>query len=120
MYDGYHFSPAIKVGDMVWVSGQVGSDASGVTAEGAEEQSRIAFANLEAVLEAAGATLGDIVELVTFHTDFHRDIGAFVKIKDEILTADFPAWTAVGVSQLARPEYLVEIRAVAVIGSHPA
>ena len=82
-----------------------------------ESQARLAFKNLETVLASAGASLADVVEIMTFHTHFHRDILEFIKVKDEFLPENFPAWTAIGVAELARPEYLVEIRAVAVIGS---
>lgn len=120
LYSDFHFSPASKVGDTIWVSGQVGSDSSGKPTVGMEAQARLAFSNLETVLEAAGASLADVVDLMTFHTHFHRDIGDFVKVKDEFITSDYPAWTAIGVAELARPEYLVEIRAIAVIGCRPS
>lgn len=119
-YADFHFSPATKVGDTIWVSGQVGSDASGAPGVGMEAQARLAFANLDTVLAAAGARLSDVVDLMTFHTDFHRDIAEFVRVKDEFLPSDYPSWTAVGVAALARPEYLVEIRAVAVVGCGPS
>ena len=116
-YSGFHFSPGTKAGDTIWVSGQVGSDPLGNVGVGMADQARLAFENLAAVLEAGGANLRDVVDLMTFHTDFHRDIAEFVRVKDEFLPSDFPSWTAVGVTQLARAEYLVEIRAVAVVGS---
>ncbi|MFV0526410.1 MAG: Rid family hydrolase, partial [Acidimicrobiales bacterium] len=85
--------------------------------EGMEEQARLAFEGVRSVLEAAGATMADIVEITTFHTDLRGDMRAFAKVKDEYLPADYPAWTAVGVTQLALAELLVEIRVVAVVGS---
>lgn|SRR5688572_1529369 len=116
-YDTLHFSPAIRVGDVIWVSGQVGVDAEGRPAAGMAAQAQLAFENLAKVLAEAGATLADVVELVTFHTDLRGDIQEFVAAKDEFIPRDFPAWSAVGVTQLAFPEFLVEIRAVAVVGS---
>ncbi|TPQ42986.1 RidA family protein [Cupriavidus pinatubonensis] len=117
-YDQLHFSSATRVGDMVWVSGQVGLDvATGKPGEGMAEQARLAFNNLKCVLEEAGATMADIVEIVTFHIDLHGpDIQAFVRAKDEFLPERYPSWTAVGVTQLANPAFLVEVRAVAVAG----
>ena len=117
LYDNYHFSQAVRVGDTIWVSGQVGVDANLAPAAGIAEQARLAFEGLKRTLEAADATLADIVELTTFHLDLRDQMGAFAKVKDEFLPRDFPAWTAVGVTQLALPELLVEIRAVAVAGS---
>jgi enamine deaminase RidA (YjgF/YER057c/UK114 family) len=113
LYQSWHFSQAVKVGNQVWVSGQVGVDAKGV-AEGIEAQTRIAFGNLRRVLETAGASLRDVVELVTYHRAM-TDMPGFAKVKDEFFPEDYPAWTAVGVTALALPDLLVEIRATAVI-----
>ncbi|OEZ27416.1 RidA family protein [Variovorax boronicumulans] len=117
-YDQLHFSSATRVGDMVWVSGQVGFDvATGKPGQGMAAQARLAFQNLKAVLEEAGATLADVVEIMTFHMDMQGpDIQAFAKVKDEFLPNRYPSWTGVGVTQLAHPAYLVEVRAVAVVG----
>jgi len=117
-YDHLHFAPATRVGDTIWVSGQTGYDPTTRTAaDGIEAQARLAFEGIKHVLEAAGATMTDIVEIVTFHTDMHRDAAAFAKVKDEYLPDNYPAWTGVGVTALALPELLVEIRVVAVVGS---
>jgi enamine deaminase RidA (YjgF/YER057c/UK114 family) len=116
MYDAYHFAPATRVGDMIWVSGQVGIDAAMRPGQGMEAQARLAFQALEAVLDAAGATLADVVELMTFHTDLRGDMPAFTAVKDQYFPDRYPSWTAVGVTQLAAPEFLVEVRAIAVAG----
>jgi enamine deaminase RidA (YjgF/YER057c/UK114 family) len=71
---------------------------------------------LRSVLEAAGASLADVVELMTFHTDLRGEMQAFASVKDEYFRDRYPSWTAVGVTQLALPELCVEIRAVAVVG----
>jgi len=118
MYDNFHFSQANRVGDTIWVSGQVGIDDAMTPASGMAAQARLAFAGLERTLAAAGATLGDVVELTTFHIDLRGELEEFAKVKDEYLPRDYPAWTAVGVTQLALPELRVEVRAVAVAGSH--
>lgn len=116
MYDAYHFAPATRVGDMIWVSGQVGIDAAMRPGGDMSEQARLAFEGLKAALEAAGATLADVVELMTFHTDLRGEMSAFAPVKDEYFPDHYPSWTAVGVTQLARPEFRVEVRAVAVAG----
>jgi enamine deaminase RidA (YjgF/YER057c/UK114 family) len=116
MYDAYHFAPATRVGDMIWVSGQVGIGPDFRPGKGMEEQARMAFAGLQTVLEAAGATLADVVELMTFHTDLRGDMAAFTTVKDSFFPDRYPSWTAVGVTQLASPDFLVEVRAVAVAG----
>ena len=91
-------------------------DETGMAGEGIEEQARLAFQNLQRVLEAAGSSLADIVELVSFHTSMNaiRDFG---KVEAKFISKNYPAWTAVGVRELALPPLLVEIKATAVIGS---
>jgi enamine deaminase RidA (YjgF/YER057c/UK114 family) len=116
LYKAWKFSQAVRVGDTVWVSGQVGVGPDGQPAEGIEAQSRRAFENLDAVLREAGGELGDVVELVTYHTSM-QDVPAFGKVKSEFFPENYPAWTAVGVTGLALPQLLVEIRATAVVGS---
>ena len=116
LYDALHYSQATRVGDTVWVSGQVGIDAAMKPARGMEAQARLAFQGLRTVLETAGASLADVVELTTFHTDLRGEMEAFAAVKDEYFPDRYPSWTAVGVTQLALPELRVEIRAVAVVG----
>ncbi|MDH4871615.1 RidA family protein [Pseudomonas sp. BN515] len=115
-YDNFHFSQATRVGDMIWVSGQVGIDGAMKPGDGIEEQAQLAFQALKSVLEAAGASLADVVELMTFHTDMQADMPTFAKVKDQYFPDRYPSWTAIGISQLALPELRVEIRAVAVAG----
>jgi enamine deaminase RidA (YjgF/YER057c/UK114 family) len=66
------------------------------------------------VLAAAGLTLDDVVEIVSYHTDM-ADLHAVAEVKAEYLTRDFPAWTAVGVTALAFPGQLLEIKATALV-----
>ncbi|MGF6507294.1 RidA family protein [Paraburkholderia sp. 32] len=115
-YDTYHFSPATRVRNTIWVSGQVGIGTDMKAGEGMPAQARIAFESLKAVLETAGAGLSDVVELTTFHTDLRGEMEAFSAVKDAYFPARYPSWTAVGVTQLALPELCIEIRAVAVAG----
>jgi len=114
VYKTMQFSQAVRSGDTVWVSGQVGIDETGSVAEGIELQTRSAFENLKRVLAEAGGSLADIVEVVTYHKSM-ADIRGFAKVKAEFISEDFPAWTAVGITELVLPDLLVEIRATAVI-----
>lgn len=115
IYEKWQYSQAVRVGDTIWVSGQAGMDRKG-PAEGIEAQSRIAFESLKRVLVEEGATLGDVVELVTYHTNM-AEMSGFARVKAEFFPSDYPAWTAVGVTALAVPGILLEIRATAVVGS---
>lgn len=117
LYEKYHFSQGVRVGEMIWVSGQVGLDEHQQPAVGIDAQARIAFENVREVLAQAGASLGDVVELMTFHTDLQGESAAFAAVKDTFFPNDYPCWTAVGVAQLAMPGLCVEIRVVAIAGS---
>jgi len=116
IYESMKFSQAVRAGNTIWVSGQVGMNSKMETGNGIEEQTRWAFQSLKYVLEAAGSSLDNIVELVTYHTSM-KDIKGFSKAKDEFFTKDYPAWTAVGVTELVMPKLLVEIRATAIVKS---
>lgn len=117
-YDRLHFSQATRVGDLIWVSGQVGVDpTTGEIPEGIEAQSRLAFEGVKRVLEAAGSSLDDIVELTTYHLDLHAEGQGFAKVKDEYIKHPYPSWTGIGVTQLARPEFRVEVRVIATVSA---
>lgn len=115
-YDQFHYSQATRVGDLIWVSGQVGIDNEMKPGIDVTAQTHLAFQALDKVLTAAGASLADVVELTTFHTQLRADMPVFASIKDEYFPSRYPSWTAVGVTELALPELVVEIRAVAVAG----
>lgn len=110
IYRDWHYSQGVRVDDLIVVSGQV---AAG---DDIETQARGAFEKLRAVLAAGGASMADVVELTTFHTDM-SEFQRFAKVKDEFFPRDYPAWTAVGVTSLVSPRAKVEVRAVAVRGS---
>jgi enamine deaminase RidA (YjgF/YER057c/UK114 family) len=113
--DEWQMSDAVRVGDTIWISGKVGIDQDGIGKEGVEQQSRKAFQRLQHSLANAGATIDDIVELVTYHVSM-GDLDTFRKVKSEFIHCNFPAWTAVGVTELFAPEALIEIKATAVVG----
>ncbi len=115
-YNTWQFSQGARVGDILWTAGQIGIGPDGSPGGTLEEQARLAFQNLSRVLEEAGGSLTDIVELVTYHLSID-DLQAFAAVKAEFIEEDFPPWTVVGVSALALPELLVEVKATAVIGS---
>jgi enamine deaminase RidA (YjgF/YER057c/UK114 family) len=111
----YRYSPGVIVpaGDLLFVSGQVGRDQSGHVVLDPEEQFVTAFENLELILIEAGATMADVIEITTFHTSM-EDLGLFAEVKARFLhTEPYPAWTGIGVSELALPGLRVEIKATA-------
>ncbi|SAK51194.1 endoribonuclease L-PSP [Caballeronia fortuita] len=117
VYEKIRYAPAVKAGNTIYVSGQIGRDANMQLIEDREAQIVQAFENLKLVLEEAGASLSDVVDVTTFHTDM-RDLPLFMQVRERYLnTHPLPAWTAVGAHMLGGAAgYIVEIKAVAVIG----
>lgn len=112
----FGFSQGVQVGDILYISGQVGMEASGKTLQGTEAQARQAFRNLKGVIEAAGGTTDDLVEVISFHTSMaEHDLEIVARVKAEEIPNNPFAWTAVGVTQLAFPGLLLEIRGMAVL-----
>jgi enamine deaminase RidA (YjgF/YER057c/UK114 family) len=113
VFDLFRYSPAVTAGGLVFIAGQVGIRPDGTVPESAAEQIRLAFERLGAILRHQGLGFGDLVELVSYHVRIDEQLTTFREIKDEYVTKDFPAWTILGVASLARPNLLVEIKAVA-------
>lgn len=110
------FAPATKLGNMIFVSGQTGTNAAGLVEGGIREQTRQAFANVEATLKAAGATMADVMKITCFLIR-DTDYKAYAEERLKAFAADSqPASTTLIVSALARPEFVVEIEAIAAIG----
>ncbi len=110
------YSPAVRAGNTLYVSGHTGSDP--VTRDirsGIEDQTRQAFRNLQDVIEAAGATMRDVVKVNVFMTDMAADFAGMNKVFREVFPENPPARSTVGVAHLARPGLLVEIEVVAVM-----
>ena len=112
-YDSFHFAPAVADGDRLFCSGQIGIGPDGKVPADPEAQFELAFQGVETVLAEAGASLADVVEMTTFHIAMSEHLGTFSKVKDKHVAEPYPAWTAIGVSELAIPGGLVEIRVTA-------
>lgn len=108
------YAPAVKVGKTLYCAGQVGRTPELSVIEDPEQQFLAAWDNLRLVLEAGGCTFEDVVEMTTYHVDMHRHMPIFKRVKDEVYPRSTCAWTCIGVSKLARPGLLVEIKCVAV------
>jgi enamine deaminase RidA (YjgF/YER057c/UK114 family) len=109
------FAPAVKIGDMVFVSGQTGTGENGLVSGAVREQTKQTFRNLEAVLKAAGATMADVVKITCFLVR-ETDYKGYAEERLQAFSPDSqPASSTLIVKALARPEFLVEIEAIAVI-----
>jgi aminoacrylate peracid reductase len=116
--DRFTFSPGVRVGNMVWLSGMTATDENRriVGVGDMAEQTRYIFRKIENVLRELGAGLYNIVETTDYVTTFEGyDRTAAVR-REVFGGAPYPAATGVLVSGLVRPEALIEIRAIAVLG----
>ena len=110
LYEKHRYSAAIRSGDLLFVSGQVGSREDGSPEPVFEQQVQRAFDNLAAVLKAAGATFDDIVDVTTFHTDPEAQFPAVKAVKEKAFGAPpYPNWTAIGVNWLAGFDFEVKV-----------
>ncbi|MBH8552713.1 RidA family protein [Nostocaceae cyanobacterium CENA357] len=136
LYEKYHYCPGIKVGNTLYISGQVGRDENLQVVEGVEAQFVQTFENVKKVLTAAGATFDDVVEMITYHVTGVNlgslevqpsngseqqftipHLSLFIKVKDRYFTNNFPTWTGVGITALSTPGLIVEIKCTAILGN---
>jgi reactive intermediate/imine deaminase len=107
------YSQAVRCGDTLYLSGQIGLDpASGELVEGVENQIQRVFANLKAVAEAAGASLGSVAKLTVYLTDLTN----FARVNEAMaqhFSQPYPARAVVGVASLPRGA-LIEADAIIV------
>jgi reactive intermediate/imine deaminase len=111
-----HYTDAVRAGDLLFVSGFVPVDGEGrlVGGDDVVAQARQVFANLAAVLAAAGATFVDVVKVTVYLTDI-ADRARINPVRQEVFGETRPASTLVEVSALAVPGAKLEIEAVALI-----
>ncbi len=110
LYEKYRYSPAIRSGDLLFVSGQVGSREDGSPEPDFERQVQLAFDNLATVLEAAGCALDDVIDVTTFHTDPQAQLETVMAVRERAIgTEPYPNWTAVGVTWLAGFDFEIKV-----------
>ncbi len=116
-YERYTFSPAVRKGNLLFISGLTATDEEGnLIGEGdIVAQTRHIFGQIEEILRAVGGSLDDIVKTVDYivTTENYRDTA---DVRREVFPRGFPAATGIVVKELLRPGALIEIDAVAVLG----
>lgn len=112
------WSNCLVVGSVAYISGLTarGKDFQVIQNTDEYEQSRIIFGKIKALVEAAGGRMADVVKLTIFVTNIAEREKVWAA-RREFFTGDFPCASLVQVAALASPEILVEIEAVAHLGS---
>ncbi|HEY9632806.1 MAG TPA: RidA family protein [Coleofasciculaceae cyanobacterium] len=127
LYEKYHYCPGIKIGNTLYIAGQVGRDDNMQVVAEPEAQFVQTFENVKKVLTTAEATFDNVVEMVTYHVtspELYTASGQqpftipylplFIEVKDRYFTNNYPTWTGVGVTTLSTPGLIVEIKCIAV------
>jgi len=113
LYDRFHFSQAVKSSGVLICSGQIGTGPGGAVPADLAEEFRNAWRAVQGVLAEGGASIADVVEYTTFHVGLQKTMPTFMKVRDEFVKPPWPAWTAIGITELAVPGAHVEIRVIA-------
>jgi enamine deaminase RidA (YjgF/YER057c/UK114 family) len=111
--DHWHFAPVLDTGEFVFFSGITGVHPDLSVSDDPATQFRDTFRFLAAHLEVAGLHFGHIVEMTSYHVELRKHLSAFVKIKDEFVKSPYPAWTAIGITELITERTLLEVRIIA-------
>ena len=110
--EAFHFSSAARAGGLLLCSGQIGVGSNGIP-DSAEEEFRNAWTLIGAVLAEAGLGYENIIEYTSYHVNMPEHLQDFMKVRDEFVAEPWPAWTAIGCTELAVPGARVEIKVVA-------
>ena len=111
MEEDFEMSPAIRAGDLVWLSGVTVFLEGGQSLENAIDTT---FSKIEKILKSAGLDWNNVVDVTSFHVDIAPQKELFLKVKSRYITEKpYPAWTAVEVKGLWGPTILAEIKVVA-------
>ena len=115
-YEPYLLSQAIRIGNLLFVSGQAGyADDGGIVDGSFSAQGEQAFANLRRVLEAGGSSLAHVAKVTIYVTDMQAQFKDVVALRRKFWSEPYPADTIVEVKALYNPEAMIEIDAIAAV-----
>ncbi|MCO5973323.1 Rid family hydrolase [Actinoallomurus soli] len=112
-FSSFGYSAAVRSHGQLFIAGTIGRRADGTIAETVEEQTEIAIRRIEEILRLENLDLTALVDVTSYHVDIRENMAGFLEAKQRLIKAPYPAWTIIGVSGLASPGLLVEIRATA-------
>ena len=107
----YGYNDAVIAGDTIYLSGMVAGQAPGETSL-VPAYERI-YRRAESILKRAGATLADVVDVTSFHTDITAQIDALAEVQKRMLGSPPPAWTAIDIDRLLPEGGITEIKIIA-------
>ena len=113
LYDNFHFSEAVESDGLLLCSGIIGTGQDGKVPEDIREEFDNVWSGVISLLKEAGADASQIVEYTSYHVGLQANMAAFMEIRDKYLGEPWPAWTAIGITELAVPGAHVEIRVTA-------
>lgn len=115
-YEPFNLSQGIRFGELLFISGQAGTDDAGniVGVDDFEKQAAQAFRNLDRALRAGGSGLAQVVKVTIFLTNMADNFATIVDLRKRFFTVPYPADSIIEVSSLYSPDAAIEIEAIAV------
>ncbi|MEV7505827.1 RidA family protein [Streptomyces sp. NPDC093018] len=112
-FAGFGYSAAVRAHGLLFIAGTIGRRADGTIPDTIEEQTEIALRKIEEILRLENLDMSALVDVTSYHVDIRDHLPGFIEAKRRLVEAPYPTWTIIGVSGLASPGLLVEIRATA-------
>ncbi|MFI9645246.1 Rid family hydrolase [Streptomyces sp. NPDC052040] len=112
-FASFGYSAAVRAHGLLFIAGTIGRRADGTIPDTIEEQTEIAIRKIEEILRLENLDPSALVDVTSYHVDIREHLTGFIEVKQRLVKAPYPGWTIIGVSGLASPGLLVEIRATA-------
>jgi enamine deaminase RidA (YjgF/YER057c/UK114 family) len=112
-YNQTHVPAAIKSGNLLRLTGHTGDAPDGTFSDDVRVQIRQTFQNIAVTLSEGGSNWESVVEINSYHVGLQDQADILLEVAGEFLIDPFPAWTAVGVTELILPGAVIEISCVA-------
>ncbi|MER6048392.1 Rid family hydrolase [Streptomyces sp. NPDC001793] len=112
-FANFGYSAAVRAHGLLFIAGTIGRRADGTIPDTIEEQTEIAIRKIEEILRLENLDTSALVDVTSYHVDIRQHLPGFVDAKQRLVNEPYPTWTIIGVSGLASPGLLIEIRATA-------
>lgn len=109
----FGYSAAVRTNGLLFIAGTIGRRSDGSIPDTIQEQTETAIRRIEEILRLEGLDLSALVDVTSYHVDIHQHLAGFSEAKQRLINPPYPTWSMIGVSGLASPGLLVEIRATA-------